>query len=50
MNHMWKGWPTTRILVAIAVCLLCFAVNIVADRAVGPPTNRPLADATGIGG
>ena len=50
MNHMWKGWPTTRIFVAIAVCLLCFSLNNVADRVVGPSSNDPLAVAIGIGG
>ena len=50
MNHVWKGWPITRILVAIAIGLVCLALVNVVDRAVGPPSNRTLADALGIGG
>jgi hypothetical protein len=44
------SWPIARILVAISVCLVCLALIIVADFAVGPPSNRTLADALGIGG
>lgn len=50
MNRVWKDLPIARILVAVAVFLVCLALIRVVDHVAEPPSSRPLADANGIGG